>query len=109
MRNKYKKLLKVQKHVFLWKSAEEYSIDFDDSAEKHAFDAYVWLDLLAEKIVFNFFSSQKRKYKLKGVLKFNMEQKASFNQLKDYARALARAHLQKLAIENSTIVFDTGN
>ena len=109
MRTKYKKLLKVRKYVYVYRVIEGYTLVPDDTLEKHQFETFVWLDLLTEKITFNLFSVSKRKFKLKGVLKFEVEQTDNFDLLKDRARAFSKAHLQKLAIENNTVVFGEGN
>ena len=107
-RRKYKKMLKVQKYVFLIKYAGEFLINLEDSREKHMFDVYIWLDLLADKIIFNFFSLSKRSYKFKGALKFEVIQRDDFSLLQDQARAFAQAILQKIVIENNVIAFGTG-
>ena len=109
MRKKYKKLLKLQKNVFLYKAVERYALNPGEIFEKHPFEIYIWLDLLTDKITFNLFSVSKRKFKLKGTLKFEIEQRDNFNQLKDHARAFADAHLQKMTVENNTVVFGEGN
>lgn len=109
VRLRYKKLLKTQKLVYIHRSTERYALRPEDPFDKQTFEVFVWLELLNEKILFNFFSIITKKLCLKGRLPYEMKERQTIRELKVNAKAFAQAHLQKVTIKDSTVIFGKGS